>query len=390
MDIDRNRITLANWRGHPQSRWSFRNVCELVPCAVISHERAEAGAEGPGTGLIERLTLRDASGTSLPCFGLLAARHTDSLWILRDSKPLAEWHAPHSTAAQPHIVFSISKSFTGLLAGIAAADGALDPEAPVTRYVPSMAGSAYDDATVRHLLDMTVDVDFDEDYADLGGPFDRYRRAMLWNPERPGTEPETMEGFLASLQATGEGHGRRFRYASPNTDLLGLVIERATGMRLHRFLRERLWLPLGATDPAYVTIDRVGTARAAGGICVSVRDLARLGQMVLDGGRGADGRQVVPETWLADIASAGDRAAWVSGDFAGMFDNGRYRSCWYDVGDGRGTLAAVGIHGQYLWIDRASRLVIARTASRPLASDDAETAADIALMSGLAQALAAA
>jgi CubicO group peptidase (beta-lactamase class C family) len=196
-----------------------------------------------------------------------------------------------------------------------------------------------------------------------------------------------MEAFLCTLPAEGHGHGHRFHYASPNTDLLGLVIERAVSMRFHDFLRERLWLPLGLTGPAYVTVDRVGTARAAGGICMSLADLARIGHLVLEEGRGPEGRQIVPAAWIADMRQNGDRQAWIDGNFADMFANGRYRSCWYDVGDGRGTLAAVGIHGQYLWIDPTNRTVIARTASRPIASDDAETGEDIAMMAAIARQL---
>lgn len=108
--------------------------------------------------------------------------------------------------------------------------------------------------------------------------------------------------------------------------------------------------------------------------------------MLLDEGRGADGRQIVPAGWISDMREKGDRRAWVEGDFAEMFVDGRYRSCWYDVGDGRGSLAAVGIHGQYLWVDFTNRVVIARTASRPQASEDAETQQDITLMAALARA----
>src|SRR5690606_5744822 len=103
--------------------------------------------------------------------------------------------------------------------------------------------------------------------------------------------------------------GRRFYYASPNTDLLGLVVERAAGRRYYRYLAERLWRPMGARGAAYVTVDRVGMARAAGGVCMTTRDLARLGQLVLDGGRNRDGVQVVPQGWIEDMRSNGDRQA---------------------------------------------------------------------------------
>jgi CubicO group peptidase (beta-lactamase class C family) len=228
----RGDVTLENWRTHPYSRWSFQNASELVPSAIISHGTGAASGEAPAR-LLDEIAIEDAGGEMVAASELLARSYTDSCLVLRKGEPVAAWNAPHSDPRAPHLIFSVSKSITGLAAGIAHGEGLLDPEAPVTAYLPGTAGSTYGSARVRDLLDMTVDLDFDEAYLDLGGAFDRYRRAMLWNPERAGTRPETMEQFLATLPAQGHGHGRRFHYASPNTDLLGLVIERATGIRLH-------------------------------------------------------------------------------------------------------------------------------------------------------------
>lgn len=385
-DFSRADITLANWRQHPFSRYTFQHVAEFVPVAEIASTGLGEPAS-PGDGLLHDIALRDGDGGTIAPLDHMRRSFTDHLVVTREGTVIAEWHNGHTDPARPHVVFSISKSVTGLLAGIAAGDGVLDVAAPVATYVPSMRGSAYETACVRDLLDMTVDLAFDEEYLDDGGAFDRYRRAMLWNPERADTTPETMEAFLATLGPRGHGHGHRFFYASPDTDLLGLVVERAAGIRLHDYLAERLWRPMGARGRAYVTVDRVGTARAAGGICITTRDLARLGQLVMDGGRAADGRQVVPADWIDDLRSNGDRQAWIDGNFADMFENGRYRSCWYDVGDGRGSFAAVGIHGQWLWADPASNVVIAKTACRPDPSDDDATALEVAMLGQLARAL---
>lgn len=383
--FQRADITLANWRLHPFSRYSFQHVAEFVPVAEICPASSLEPAS-PGVAALADMHLSEPDGRSIGTIAHLRRSHTDHLVVMRNGNLLAEWLDEGIDPSRPHLIFSVSKSVTGMLAGIAAQEGHLDPDAPIITYVPSMASSTYGTATVRHLLDMTVDLDFDEEYLDDGGAFDRYRRAMLWNPERPETTPETMEAFLATLGAQGHGHGRKFYYASPNTDLLGLVIERATGIRLHQYLAEKLWRPMGALGAAYVTVDRVGTARTAGGMCVTTRDLARLGQIVLDGGRTRQGNQVIPSSWISDMRSNGDRRAWVDGNFNDMFIDGRYRSCWYDVGDGRGSFAAVGIHGQWLWCDPLSNVVIAKTSSRPAASDDDETAMEILMLGQIAKA----
>jgi hypothetical protein len=258
---------------------------------------------------------------------------------------------------------------------------------PVSAYVALPAACGYADARVRDLLDMTVAIDFDEEYLDADGAFDRYRRAMLWNPERPETKPETLEAVLASLGRAAGNHGERFLYASPNTDMLGLVIERATGIRYHRYLADRLWGPMGAAGAACVTVDRVGTARAAGGVCVTVSDLARLGQLVLEDGLNGDGQRVIPAAWIADMRRNGNANAWRIGNFADTFENGRYRSCWYSVGDDHDSVCGIGIHGQWLWVDPETGVVIAKTASRAEPSDDEATARDIAVLSQIARRL---
>lgn len=385
-DFTRADITLSNWREHPFSRYSFQHVSEFVPVAEIAWQ---AGPEqpSPGQDLLDTLELDDIDGSRITATGHFERSYADHVVVMRDGAVISEWLARTADPARPHLLFSVSKSVTGMLAGIAAGDGLLDPDATVTTYVPSVRGSTYETATVRDLLDMTVDLDFDEEYLDADGPFERYRRAMLWNPQRPG-EGETLEAFLGTLGAKGHGHGNRFFYASPDTDLLGLVIERATGIRYHRYLADRLFGPMGARGAAYVTVDRAGTARAAGGVCMTTRDLARLGQLVMDGGRTAVGVQVIPPAWIDDMRSNGNRQAWVDGNFADMFPDGRYRSCWYDAGDGRGSFAGVGIHGQWLWCDPLSRVVIAKTSSRPDPSDDAATALEIRMLSQIARGFA--
>ncbi|MBX3575780.1 MAG: serine hydrolase [Rhizobiaceae bacterium] len=379
----RREITLDNWRVHPNSPWSFQNVAEFVPTARIAEP---LGGEPPVTtpGLIARLQVA-GDGGRVSLSDHLAATHADAFVMLRNGEFLDEWHAPHVEPARPHIIFSISKSVTGLLAGIAAGDGSLDPDRPVLDYVPEAAGSTYATATVRHLLDMTVDLDFEENYLDQDGAFNRYRRATLWNPQRPGAAPESLLEFLVTLRGKGAGHGRTFFYTSPNSDMLGIVVERATGQRLADFMATRLWRPMGARGPAEITVDRVGWARAAGGMSVALRDLARMGALVLADGRAPDGTQVVPSRWIADMRDNGDRQAWIDGNFYNSTPDGRYRSCWYEVGDARRSFYAVGIHEQWLWCDRTSGLVLAKFSSRPEPSDEARSIAEIATLSEIAR-----
>jgi hypothetical protein len=383
--FSRRDISLANWRVHPFNTYSFQHVAEFVPSADIVSARTD---EAPvGLAALEDLQIAHRQLGTMSVEDFLGRTHGDAFAVLKDGAVLAEWHAPHASLDRPHLVFSVTKSITGMLAGIAWGDGLLDPDAPVSTYVPTPTHCAYASATVRHLLDMSVRIDFVEDYLNTDGPFDRYRRAMLWNPERAGTAQESMQDVLADMpRGTGE-HGEVFCYASPNTDMLGLVIEAATGRRYHELLRDRLWRPMGATGTACITVDRQGSARAAGGLSVTARDLARFGTLVMNEGRATDGRQLIPAAWIADMRQNGSHEAWKAGGFPGFFPAGNYRSCWYIANDGRGGFAADGIHGQRLWVDPTSRVAVVKLSSFPAPSDDAASAADFEVLAQIAKAL---
>ena len=382
LPFSRKDITLSNWREAPFHRWTFSNVSEFVPTAQITRGE-EAVGDTPGPAPLSTMILVRPDGTETSARAHLEQSNGDCFVAMREGRVLAEWNASHGSTIAPHLIFSISKSVTGMLAGIAVGDGKFDPTLPVSHYIPVAKGSAYEAATVRDLLDMTVSLGFEENYLDLDGDFDRYRRSTLWNPERPGKATENLQDVLASLPKAAGPHGDVFAYASPNTDMLGLVIERATGIRLHDYMAERLWKPMGARGSAYISVDRVGASRAAGGMCVTARDLARLGELVLNGGRRGDD-QVIPADWVADMRTNGNRDAWVRGNFATSFPRGRYRSCWYQFGTERDHFAGEGIHGQRLLIDPVSRVVIAKFSTVPLPSDDAATMLDFAMLSQIA------
>ncbi len=379
--FSRIEVSLANWRISPYSAWSFQNAAELVPSDTIA---ALDGMEAPAAAPSALLSERFSSGTVEETIGSFLKRsHTDALLVMKDGRFVADFHASHHDPQACHIVFSISKSLTAILAGILQEDGLLDPDSPITDHVPEVAGSAYGDATVRHLLDMCVALDFDENYLDPDSDFARYRRATLWNPQLPGRAEEAMLGFLATLKKGQGGHGAPFRYRSPNSDLLGIVVERAAGQRYADLMSERLWKPIGAKADGLVTVDREGTARAAGGVSVTARDLARVGELMRCGGV-ADGRRVLPESWVRDTLAGGDSDAWQQGDFAHLLENGRYRNKWYQTGFANGAFFAIGIHGQWLWVDPAAAVVITKFSSQPEPVDDPLDHQCLALYSAIA------
>lgn len=360
----RNQVLLGNWRENPYNRWSFQNLGELVPTARVAAGGSEAPAQDLGGLLGKKIALPNGAETVA---AFLKRSDTDALAIMKGGKVVGDWFAPHMEFGARHIIFSISKSVTAIIAGILEGEGIFDPQAPVTHYIPEAAGSAYGDASVRHVLDMTVSLDFEEAYLDPESAFARYRRATLWNP---GGGTESLREFILTLQRLAEPHGQTFRYRSPNSDLLGILLERASGQRFADLMREKLWLPLGAVSEASVGVDMEGTARTAGGISVTPRDLARVGEMMRQGGM-ANGRRIVPEAWVRDtVATGGSLDAWQRGTMAFLFPGGRYRNKWYQTGATSGAFCGIGIHGQWLYVNPQAEVVIAKMSSQPVPVND--------------------
>jgi CubicO group peptidase (beta-lactamase class C family) len=364
------QVTLANWRTAPFNRWGFQHVREIVPSADIPHapERVWVLPSAPA----------DLSAFSFAHGGehfdfdqFLAATDTDGIVVVHRGVVIAERYVHGMARATPHILMSVSKSLLGLAAGILAGNGVLDPDEPVTRLIPEIANTAYAGATIRNLLDMRVGIHFDEDYLATSGPIVDYRKAANWNPLAPGDAPIDLRSFNQLLTRSDGPHDGRFHYVSPNTDLLGWVIERAAGQRYADLLGALLWQPMGAEHSAYITVDRLGAPRCAGGICATVMDLARVGQLMVQGGR-RDGLQIIPAGWLDDVIARGSAEAWNNGDFVDLFGgiSMHYRSKWYVVRGEQPLVFGFGIHGQHLYVDRANELVIAKVSSQAMPIDE--------------------
>jgi CubicO group peptidase (beta-lactamase class C family) len=354
-------VTLANWRASPYNRWGFHHVRELLPTADIPNDRRR---------------VRELASQPFDFGALRIEPDTDGLLILHHGRILFERYANGMTPETPHILMSVSKSMLGLLFGLLG----LEAERLVTDLVPEVKDTAYRGATLRHLLDMRAGVAFDEDYLATSGTIVEYRKATGWNPLLPGDAPCDLHGFYRCLTARDGPHGGRFHYVSPNSDLLGWAIERATGERYAELMSEHLWKPIGAEQSAYITLDRHDAARAAGGMCTTVRDLARVGQWMIE----------QPSQWLDDIERSGDRAAWDAGSFVAYYPGLpiSYRSKWYAQASEAPLLFAYGIHGQNLFVDRRNELVIAKLSSQAMPIDAARISLTMRAVSELRKCLA--
>jgi CubicO group peptidase (beta-lactamase class C family) len=351
--------TLANWRTQPANHWAFHHVRELIPTADIPNDRHGVRELEAGTLDFSPLQIEPDSGEPLTLEAFLRETDTDGFIVLHRGRILFERYANGMSAETPHILMSVSKSMLGLLFGFLK----IDTERAVTDFVPEMKETAYRGATLRQLLDMRAGVAFNEDYLATSGPIVEYRKATGWNPLAAGERPSSLHAFYPTLTRSDGPHGGRLHYTSPNSDLLGWVIENATGRRYAELLSEHLWKPAGAEYPAYITVDRLGAPRAAGGVCTTLRDLARVGLFMTER----------PLPWIDDLERSGDASAWREGDLAPYFGGLplAYRSLWYALEGEAPLLFGYGIHGQFLLVDRRNALVAAKFSSQAAPMDAA-------------------
>lgn len=379
-----NAAHLGNWREAPHSAWAFHHVRELIPTAMIA--RAESFTALPNAPAdVQGLSFARPDGGRSTVAEFFSETAGDGMIVLKNGANAAEWYRAPFRPRDPHLVFSVSKSLTALVAGILEDQGKLDPQAPVSEYVPEVAGSAYASARVRHVLDMTVGIDFEEVYLKPGSPFARYREATGWNPPDP-AHPLDLRSFLMTLPPDGKAHGEQFHYVSPNSDLLGFILERAAAENFAPLFERLIWQPMGAEFDASIAVDKFGAPRTAGGISVSLRDLARVGEMMRQGGK-ACGRQIVPARFVEELYSKGERGPWLKGDLLMLAPQGHYRNKWY-VRGAEGAMMAVGIHGQWLYVDPRSGVTIVKVSAQPLPVDDAADQLHLAAFEAICASLA--
>lgn len=364
------QVTAANFlTEYPKVRWAFHHMRELLPSRAITR--------GPGAAVplprgedrqaeIDALRFTGPDGVSLSFADYLSASYADATLIMKDGKVIYQAYHEGMPEHNPHMMWSMTKSFAGLLATQLMEDGVLDAQAQIIDYVPELQGSGWEGATVQQLLNMTADIDYSEVYADAESDVINYALAagMLPAPADFAGQRE-LYSYLPTIGADGE-HGERFIYRTVHTEVLGWVLRKATGKHLAELVSERIWSKLGTEHDAYLLVDRHGAEWAGSGMNASLRDLARFGEMMLLEGR-YNGEQIVSAKVVKAIREGADREAFkASGrDFQPGYS---YRNQWWISHNADGAYEALGVHGQMIHVNPAVGLVVVRLSSHPIAS----------------------
>jgi CubicO group peptidase (beta-lactamase class C family) len=353
-------VTPDNWILGPFNRWGFLHVRELARTARIPR-----GA-GPVTELPS--APRDLGAVTLdgmPLETALAAAYIDGICVIQDGRIAFEHYTAGMRPDDTHLLMSVSKSLTATLIGVLVGEGTLDAEAPVTAYVAALRGTAWEGCTVQHLLDMRAGTRFDEDdYSDpeSDGVLLEYISGYRTH-RRPDLPQDTYEWILTL--GNDREHGSPFKYRSILTDVLAWVATAATGTRFPDLFSDRIWSRIGAERDAEIIVDAAGFPVVEGGICTTLRDLARFGLMHLQEGEIA-GTRVVPADWIRRLRTPPRELIDTFGDalLAG-FPDACYHDAWWVADPAAGIYNGFGINGQRLLVHHPSRTVIARFSTWP-------------------------
>jgi len=358
--VERSDVTSENWLSAPYNRLGFIRVPELARTEQISR----------GNGPVLELPRDERSldsfhfefeGEKVSFSQMLESTFTDGLLVLHEGVVLFEYYADAMKPSDTHLLMSVSKSLTSTLCGVLVERGLVKPEGAVVDYIEELRGTSWEGCTVQYLLDMRAGTrwDYEEDemkICDISDYREHSRRDI----------PSDTASWIRSIENSHE-HGGPFRYVSLENDVLGWVLESAGGGRFADLFAREIWSAIGAERDAEIVLDRSGFSVVEGGICTTLRDLGRFGQMCLQAGE-LSGRQVVPASWLTRLTVRDQELIDAYADapeFEVAKPDGFYHDNWWIFDATRGVYAGIGVNGQVLLIHHPTRTVVVKFSSHP-------------------------
>ena len=355
------RPDLTNWDLAPFNRWSFMNVRKLFPTVEVKADSAYVSQLPQSPLDLSSLRFRDHADKPISLPQFLDRSYTDGLLVLHKGAVISETYGNNMQADTPHLAQSISKSIVGALTGILHQQGLIDPQAPLVEYVPELKHCGYQKVTLSQALDMTSGVRFVEDYNHPESDIRRIDIASGWRPSPDSDSYPTIRDVILTLPQI-RPHGERFEYRSIETDVVAWALERAANESLANLVSELIWQKIGAEHDAFFTVDRAMTALADGGFNATLRDYARFGLMMQNGGR-TGSIQVVPEDWVEQ--STRSNGSVYDAPYSDLCPSGSYRNFWWLNNIRQGDFMARGVFGQMIYVDFDSELTIVKLSTWP-------------------------
>jgi len=375
------QVTKANAiQNAPYNRWAYQHMRMFFPSASVP----AADVPVPLSKTIDWnfedgvKVMEPGTGKTKSMADFLKETWTDAIVVVRGDQIVYEKYLNGMTPNTPHQMMSTTKSFGGLLGLIAVANGKLKESDPVTKYVPELKtkDGAFASATFGQVLNMTNSMDFTEIYDDPKSGIMTYVAVLGWKPKLEGVKyPASLYEYLMTLK-TDKKHkdGEIFHYQTPKTDVVNWVTNRVNNESFQEALYNEVWSKIGTEGETYVLLDNNATLVAGGGLNATPYNLARFAMMMVNKGK-FNGKQVVPASVVDTIAKGASIEAFDAGpdsdDIIHKKGEWSYRAQWWvKHTKGMEAFMAIGVHGQWIYIDRNHNVAIVKLGSMPVSKDE--------------------
>ncbi|SHG07772.1 hypothetical protein SAMN04487965_3270 [Microbulbifer donghaiensis] len=374
------RVTKANaLQTPPYNRWAYQHMRMFYPTANVPAADVPVPLRKDiDPNFAKEVKIKEpGSGKTKSLAEFLKETWTDAIVVIHGDKIVYEKFLNGMTPNTPHQMMSATKSFGGLLGLMAVANGKLKESDPVTKYVPELnvKDGAFAKATFGQVLDMTNSMDFSEVYDDPKSGIMTYAAVLGWVPKLEGVKyPDSLYDYLVTLKTDKEHKdGEIFHYQTPKTDVVNWVTNRVNNASFQEALYDEVWSKIGTEGETYVLLDNNATLVAGGGLNATPYNLARFAMMMLNNGN-FNGKQVVPKSVVDTIAKGGSIEAFDAGpdsdDIVHKKGEWSYRGQWWvKHTPGMEAFMAIGVHGQWIYIDRNHDIAIVKVSSMPVSKD---------------------
>jgi CubicO group peptidase (beta-lactamase class C family) len=355
----------------PFNRWSYQNARQIWPTAPVRRSLKAVDLPRRPEASMEQIQVAREDGTIADFGTFLRQTFTDSFVVISAGEIIYEKYLNGMTADQPHIMFSCTKCFIGLFALMAVDEGLVSEDTPIIEIIPELDnGGGYARATFGQVLDMTTSIRFSEYYADPDAEIHDYVAVLGAGVKAGGGQVSSdLYAYARTLKADpAQPHGAVFEYQTPDADVLNWAVSRLLGASYVKTLEDRIWSRIGTDGEAYILLDPAGIIFAGGGLSASANDLARFAAMVLDNGW-FNGKEVVAKRIIDRIADGGSTKAFLAGTSAEKdMANGHWSfraQWWVRNAPGHEAIMAIGVNGQWIYVDRDRDIAIVKQSSQP-------------------------
>jgi len=359
--------TKRNWLRPPYKYWSIKNVDKLFSVGIIAKGEKNTPLEKGSFDLTD-LKIEQFDGKIYGFEEHLDSNRTDGFLVLNKGKIIYEKYFGNMTENSTHNWFSVSKSLTGLTAAILAAEGKIDLQKTTTDYLPELKGSAWDGATVQQVMDMTVNLQYNEAYNNPKSDAYKFAKVIQFVdvPGPPSPFKDMLDYFKTVKK--GENHEGIFHYVSSNTELIGMIISKVTGKKTSAVMSEKVWSKMGAEQDGFVVQNPNGEELVSAAINSNLRDAGRLGLLMLNDGQ-VNGQQVIPASVVKTIKKGGNVEKFAPSKRGKQFKNFHYTNQWWHTD--KAAFFAKGLFGQWIYVDPTTETVIVKftTADVPTSTE---------------------